>query len=338
MNKLLVTGGAGFIGANFIHYWMENHPEDEIINLDKLTYAGNLKNLKSIEDKDNYTFIKGDIADEKIVDKAMKNVDIVVNFAAETHVDRSIMGPAAFILTNVVGTQVLLNSAKKHNVKHFHHISTDEVFGSLNLNSEQKFDENTKFQPNSPYSASKAASDHLIRAWNKTYGLKTTITNSSNNYGPYQFPEKFMPLAITNLMQGKKIPVYGDGKNIRDWVYVKDHCRAIDLVLQKGKNGETYCIGGMTDDVNNLEVAEKICSIMNKNADECLEFVKDRPAHDRKYAVDWTKAKNELGYEPEHDFETWLKKTVEWYKENKWWWQPLKEKEGKYFKDWYEDR
>ncbi len=338
MNKLLVTGGAGFIGANFIHYWMENHPEDEIINLDKLTYAGNLKNLKSIEDKANYTFIKGDIADDKIVDEAMKDVDIVVNFAAETHVDRSIMGPAAFILTNVVGTQVLLDAAKKHNVNHFHHISTDEVFGSLDLKSDQKFDENTKFQPNSPYSASKAASDHLIRAWNKTYGLKTTITNTSNNYGPYQFPEKFIPLAITNLMQGKKIPVYGDGKNIRDWVYVKDHCRAIDLVLQKGKNGETYCIGGMTNDVNNLDVAEKICKLMNKNADECLEFVKDRPAHDRKYAVDWTKARNELGYEPEHDFDSWLEKTVEWYKENKWWWQPLKEKEGKYFKEWYEDR
>lgn len=321
--KLLVTGGAGFIGSNFIHYWLKQHPDDDIINLDKLTYAGCLENLKVIEDNPHYAFIKGDICDSKIVDQAMTGVDTVVAFAAETHVDRSITAPAVFVMTNVVGTQVLLDSALKHQVKRFHHISSDEVFGSLELNSQEKFSETTPFKPNSPYSASKAASDHLVRAYHQTYGLPITITNTSNNYGPFQFPEKLIPLAVTNLFEGKKVPVYGDGLNVRDWLYVADHCRGIDLVLQKGRIGETYCIGGLTDDISNLEIVKKIIKIMGKPEDS-IEFVTDRPGHDRRYALDWTKAKNELGYQPEHDFNTYLAQTIDWYKNNRSWWQKIK--------------
>lgn len=321
--KLLVTGGAGFIGSNFIHYWLKQHPDDDIINLDKLTYAGCLENLKVIEDNPHYAFIKGDICDSKIVDQAMTGVDTVVAFAAETHVDRSITAPAVFVMTNVVGTQVLLDSALKHQVKRFHHISSDEVFGSLELNSPEKFSETTPFKPNSPYSASKAASDHLVHAYHITYGLNTTITNTSNNYGPFQFPEKLIPLTVTNLLEGKKVPVYGDGLNVRDWLYVADHCRGIDLVLQKGRLGETYCLGGMTEDLSNLEIVKKIIKIMGKPEDS-IEFVTDRPGHDRRYALDWTKAKNELGYQPEHDFNTYLAQTIDWYKNNQSWWQKIK--------------
>lgn len=321
--KLLVTGGAGFIGSNFIHYWLTNHPDDQIINLDKLTYAGNLANLKDIQNNPHYSFIKADICDQKAVDLAMSGVDIIVHFAAESHVDRSITGPAVFVMTNVVGTQVLLDAALKHQIKRFHHISTDEVFGSLELNSKGKFSEKTNFQPNSPYSASKAGSDHLVRAYFKTYSLAVTITNTSNNFGPYQFPEKLIPLTITNLLEGKTIPVYGDGLNVRDWLYVDDHCRAIDLVLQKGKVGETYCIGGLTEDISNLEIVKKIIKIMGKSEKQ-IEFVKDRPGHDRRYALDWTKAKTELGFKPEHDFDTYLEKTIEWYVNHRQWWEPLK--------------
>ncbi len=240
-----------------------------------------------------------------------------------THVDRSITGPAVFVMTNVVGTQVLLDAALKYKVKRFHHISTDEVFGSLKLGSTEKFNEQTLFQPNSPYSASKAGSDHLVRAYYQTYGLPVTITNTSNNYGPYQFPEKLIPLAVTNLLEGKPVPVYGDGKNVRDWLYVADHCRAIDLVLQKGKVGETYCIGGLTEDISNLAIVKKILKIMGKSGD-LIEFVTDRPGHDRRYALDWTKAKNELGYQPEYDFDAYLAQTIDWYKNNRSWWQPIK--------------
>ena len=321
--KILVTGGAGFIGANFIHYWLKKYPKDQIINLDKLTYAGNLENLKKIEDNPNYHFIKGDICDEKIVNQAMKNIDTVIHFAAESHVDRSILGPAVFIQTNIVGTQVLLSAALKHKVKRFHHCSTDEVFGSLKLGSEEKFTERSNYQPNSPYSASKAGSDHLVRAWHKTYGLPVTISNTSNNYGPYQFPEKFIPLAITNILEGKKIPIYGPGNQIRDWLYVEDHCLGIDLILQKGKIGEMYCVGGLTDDIPNIEVAKKIAQILNKG-EGVLEHIKDRPGHDVRYAIDWTKAKEDLGYKPEYDFDTYLEKTVLWYKENQDWWKRVK--------------
>jgi len=321
--KLLVTGGAGFIGSNFIHYWFKNHPQDSIVNLDKLTYAGNLNNLTLIAKNPNYTFIKGDICDKTIVDQAMASVDMVVHFAAESHVDRSITGPAVFVMTNVIGTQVLLDAALKHKVKRFHHISTDEVFGSLELNTKEKFSETTPFAPNSPYSASKAGSDHLVRAYHQTYGLPTSISNTSNNYGPFQYPEKLFSLTITNLLEGKTAPVYGDGLNVRDWLYVEDHCRAIDLILTKGRVGETYCVGGLTEDISNLEIVKKIIKIMNKDESQ-IEMVKDRLGHDRRYAVNWTKAKNELGYQPKHDFDTYLQQTITWYQDNQDWWQPLK--------------
>jgi len=333
--RLLVTGGAGFIGSNFIHYWLKNYPQDEIVNLDKLTYAGNLENLKDIAHLSNYQFIKGDICDPKTVEKAMKKVDVVVHFAAESHVDRSILNPAAFVMTNVVGTQVLLDAAVKHKVKRFHHISTDEVFGALKLNSKEKFSEDTPYNPRSPYSASKAGSDYLVRAYFTTFKLPITISNCSNNFGPYQFPEKFIPLAITNLIEGKKIPIYGDGLYVRDWLYVEDHCRAIDLILKKGKIGETYCVGGMTEDIANIEVARKICQIMKRKPEQWFEYVKDRPGHDRRYAVDWTKIKNELGWQPQYDFDTYLRKTIDWYQKNQWWWKPLKEKQKQYFKKQY---
>ena len=321
--KILVTGGAGFIGSNFILYWLENHPTDQVINFDKLTYAGNLENLKSVKKNPNYTFIHGDICNEEEVDKAMEGVDVVVHFAAESHVDRSIIDPSEFVKTNVLGTQVLLDSALKNNVKRFHHISTDEVFGSLKLEDSGNFNERTNYNPRSPYAASKAGSDHLVRAYHATYGLPVTISNCSNNFGPYQFPEKFIPLAITNLLEDKKIPVYGDGLYVRDWLYVEDHCRAIDKILEKGKVGETYCIGGLTEDINNLEVIRKILKLLGKD-EESIEFVKDRPGHDRRYAVDWSKIKNELGWEPMHGFDEWLSKTVEWYRENSDWWKNVK--------------
>lgn len=332
--KLLVTGGAGFIGSNFILYWMKNHPNDSIINLDKLTYAGNLENLKEVEKNPNYSFVHGDIVDPEVVDKTMKGVDIVVHFAAETHVDRSITGPAVFVMTNVVGTQVLLDCALKNNVKKFHHVSTDEVFGSLELDDKSKFDENTPYNPRSPYSASKAGSDHLVRAYHITYGLPITITNCSNNFGHFMFPEKFIPLAITNLLESKKIPIYGDGLYVRDWLYVEDHARAIDMVLSNGKIGETYLVGGMTKLYPNIEIAKKIVKLLGKD-EESIEFVKDRPGHDRKYDVDWSKIKNELGWEPQHGFDEYLEKTVNWYKENRSWWEHIKNGE---YKKYYEEQ
>lgn len=336
--KILVTGGAGFIGSNFILYWLNKYPEDKIINLDKLTYAGNLENLKSVEKDRRYTFVKGDIVDEKIVDQAMKGVEIVVHFAAESHVDRSILGPSVFVMTNVVGTEALLNAALKHKIKRFHHVSTDEVFGSLSIDSKQKFTEKTCFQPNSPYAASKAGSDCLVRAWFKTYGLPVSVTNTSNNFGPYQFPEKFIPLTITNLLENKEVPIYGDGQQVRDWLYVEDHCRAIDLVLKKGKPGSYYLIGGLTKDISNIETARKICRILGKS-EKMLKFVKDRPGHDVRYALDWAKARQELGYYPQHDFDTYLKKTVTWYKQNKDWWQKVKSGDyEKYYQEWYGNR
>lgn len=321
--KLLITGGAGFIGSNFILYWMKNHPEDFVVNFDKLTYAGNLENLKSVEHNSHYAFIKGDICDTYAVSNAMSGVDIVVHFAAETHVDRSISGPAVFLETNVIGTQVLLDAALEVGVKRFHHVSTDEVFGALSLETAEKFTESTPYNPRSPYSASKAASDHIVRAYYATYELPITITNCSNNFGPYQFPEKLISLAITNLLEDKKVPVYGDGLYVRDWLYVDDHARAIDLVLQKAEIGETYLVGGMTEDIPNIEVINKILKLLGKD-ESSIEFVKDRPGHDRRYAVDWSKIQTELGWKPEHSFDEWLEKTVEWYKTNEEWWRHAK--------------
>lgn len=333
MSKVLVTGGAGFIGSNFTLYWVRKYPQDTVVVFDKLTYAGNLENLKSIEEKNNYIFLQGDITNPEMVENVMKSVDIVVNFAAESHVDRSIKEPAAFVETNVVGTQVLLDSAVRHEVKRFHHISTDEVFGALSLDSTEKFNESTKYDPRSPYSASKAASDHLVRAYIETYELPATITNCSNNFGPYHFPEKLIPLAITNILEDKKVPVYGDGLYVRDWLYVEDHVRAIEAVLNKGTIGSTYCVGGMSQDVNNLDVVKKILKIMGKD-EGMIEHVKDRPGHDRRYAIDWTKIKNELGWEPLHDFDTWLEKTINWYKEHEKWWKDIKNGE---YRNYYEE-
>jgi len=330
--KILVTGGAGFIGSNFIHYWLEKHPDDEIINFDLLTYAGHLESLDNIKNHSNYSFIKGDITDEKAVDDVVSKVDAIIHFAAESHVDRSILDPLIFTKTNIIGTQILLESAKKHGIKKFHHVSTDEVFGALPLNSEDKFNETTPYSPHSPYAASKASSDHLVRAYHDTFGIPITITNCSNNFGPYQDPEKFMPRMITNLLTGQKVKVYGDGKYVRDWLHVLDHCRAIDLVFQNAAPGSTYCVGGMTHDVNNLEVAQKVIKILGKSESDSIEFVTDRPGHDRRYAVDWTKINKDLGWEPQYDFDSWLEKTVKWYQENESWWKPLKEKSESIYK------
>lgn len=331
MSKILVTGGAGFIGSNFIHYWLANHTEDQVTNLDALTYAGNLESLRDVESSPNYRFVKGDILDEKLVDELVKDADIIVHFAAESHVDRSISGPAAFVDTNIKGTFVLLEAVRRHK-KRFHHVSTDEVFGALPLDTADKFTENTLYEPHSPYSASKAASDHLVRAYHDTFGVAITITNCSNNFGPYQHPEKFIPRMITNLIDGDKIKIYGDGKYVRDWLHVLDHCRAIDLVIQRGVIGETYLVGGMTADVSNLNVAQDMLKYMNLGEDR-IEYVKDRPGHDRRYAVDWSKINKQLGWEPEHTFEDWLNKTVDWYRDNEAWWRPLKaEAEAMYAK------
>lgn len=322
--KLLVTGGAGFIGSNFIKYWLAAHPADDITNLDVLTYAGNLANLKDIENNPRYKFVRGDICDAKLVGELVGNTDIIVHFAAESHVDRSILGPAAFIETNIRGTFVLLEAARQNNTR-FHHISTDEVFGALPLGTQEKFTAKTLYEPHSPYSASKAASDHLVRAYHTTFQVPVTITNCSNNFGPYQHPEKFIPRMITNLLDGDNIKVYGDGKHVRDWLYVADHCRAIDLILQKGAIGETYLVGGMSEDIDNLGVAKLILKHMNLGEDK-IEFVKDRPGHDRRYAVDWSKIKQELGWEPQYSFSGWLQNTITWYQNNEPWWRPLKEK------------
>ncbi len=334
--KILVTGGAGFIGSNFIHYWLKSHPQDKIVNLDKLTYAGNLDNLKSIENSKNYKFIKGDICDIDTVNIAMHKVDVVVHFAAESHVDRSILGPGVFVMTNVVGTQVLLDAALEHKVSRFIHVSTDEVFGDLPFDSKDKFSEITPFKPSSPYAASKAASDHLVQAYFHTYKLPAIITNCSNNYGPYQFPEKLIPLAVTNIIEGKKAPLYGEGQNIRDWLYVLDHAAALEKVIKKGTIGQTYCIGGLTEDITNKQVLQKICKIMNKDFDKSVEKVKDRPGHDRKYAVDWSKIKKELDWQPKADFDSHLKSTIKWYQDNQDWWKPLKADNKQYFKKQYE--
>jgi dTDP-glucose 4,6-dehydratase len=321
--KLLVTGGAGFIGSHFILYWMKNHPDDKIVNIDKLTYAANIVNLEGVQENPNYSFVCADICNTETVDEVMRGIDTVVHFAAETHVDRSIMDPLPFIHTNVVGTYTVLEAAKKYNVKHFHHVSTDEVFGSLDLNNPAQFTEETRYEPSSPYSATKAGSDHLVRAYERTYGLPITISNCSNNYGPAMYPEKLIPIAITNLLEGKKVPLHGDGRNVRDWLYVEDHVRAIEAILKTGKIGETYLVGGMNKGISNHEVVKRILKIMGKPEDK-IKFVKDRPGNDRKYDIDWSKIHKELGWEPLHDFDIWLEKTIRWYEENRAWWEKIK--------------
>jgi len=317
--NILVTGGLGFIGSNFIRY-MLNKYDYRIINLDKITYCGNIENLRDFESNPNYEFVRGDICDKKLVDQLVKKVDAIVHFAAETHVDRSIENSAEFVKTNVIGTQVLLDAALRNGGKRFHHISTDEVFGSLGETGQ--FNESTQYDPRSPYSASKAAADHLVRAYFHTHDLPVTISNCSNNYGPYQFPEKLIPLFVTNLIDRKKVPLYGKGLNIRDWLHVLDHCNAIDLILHKGKIGETYCVGGDCEKTN-LEITKFLLAKFGSE-DSMIEYVTDRKGHDFRYAIDSTKIKKELGWKPEFNFETGMTDTIKWYKNNESWWRKLK--------------
>jgi len=318
--KLLVTGGAGFIGSNFIHYWLKKHPADEIVNLDLLTYAGNLANLADIADQKNYRFVKGDIASYEVVDELVRQADCIVNFAAESHVDRSIGNSLVFVKTNIEGTANLLEAARRHSVR-FHQVSTDEVYGDLGPN-DPKFNELSPYRPSSPYSASKAAADHLVRAYYRTYNLPVTISNCSNNYGPYQYPEKIIPLFITNLIEDRKVPLYGQGSNIRDWIHVDDHNAGLEAVLLHGRLGETYCLGG-DHEISNLELAQEIIRLLGKD-ESYIEFVADRPGHDWRYSIDFHKATEELGWEPQVDFISGLEATVRWYKEHEAWWRPLK--------------
>jgi dTDP-glucose 4,6-dehydratase len=327
--KILVTGGAGFIGSNFIRYWMNKYPDDKIVNLDFLTYAGNLENLKEVENNKNYQFVKGDICDIDLVNSLLKDIDLIVHFAAESHVDRSILSAADFVKTNIEGTRVLLDAAKNNGGIRFHHISTDEVFGALK-SGDSKFNERTPYDPRSPYSASKAAADHLVRAYFHTHKLPITISNCSNNYGPYQFPEKLIPLFATNLIEGKKVPVYGKGENIRDWIYVDDHNAGVDAIIKKGKIGETYCLGG-GNEMKNIEITKLILELMGKE-ENMIEYVEDRKGHDFRYAIDYGKVEKELGWKPKANFREGLIKTVEWYKNNEDWWKKIKSGE---YKDYY---
>ena len=333
MKTVLVTGGAGFIGSNFVHYLLENRNDLHVVVLDKLTYAGNLKNLSRWEKDSRFSFEKGDIAEKNDVLAVFQkySIDWIAHFAAESHVDRSILGPEEFVRTNVVGTFVLLETARttwnqNFEGKRFLHVSTDEVYGTLGESG--FFTEETPYAPNSPYSASKAGSDHLVRSYFHTYGMPVVTTNCSNNYGPFHFPEKLIPLMILNCLHGKNIPVYGDGKNIRDWLFVKDHCSAIALALEKGRAGETYAVG-TRNEKNNLEIVETICKIMDEHFPEkaphskLIQFVKDRPGHDFRYAIDPSKIEKELGWKPVYSFEKAIRDTIQWYLENEDWWKEI---------------
>lgn len=355
--NLLVTGGAGFIGVNFVHYWLREHANDKVIVLDALTYAGNKKSLEPVADNPNLTFVHGDICNTDLVEQLLRehNINTLVHFAAESHVDRSITGPDAFIETNIIGTYSLLKAAKKVWIDEpkaageqakdhrFHHVSTDEVYGTLGPN-DPPFKEDNPYEPNSPYSASKAASDHLVRAYHHTYGLQVTTSNCSNNYGPYHFPEKLIPLIITNILQDKPLPVYGDGQQIRDWLYVEDHARGIELVLDQGKVGENYNIGGHNEWAN-IDIVKLVCQLMDQafaensdlssrfpeatqaiagNSQQLITFVDDRAGHDRRYAIDAAKTSSELGYQPVESFSSGIAKTIDWYLNQQAWWLPLK--------------
>jgi dTDP-glucose 4,6-dehydratase len=347
--RILVTGAAGFIGANFVHYWLERYPEDQLVAYDALTYAGNLASLADLEENPRFQFVHADICDESLVTELLrkKNIDTIVHFAAESHVDRSISGPDAFVQTNVTGTHSLLKAARAvwlaEELPHrFHHVSTDEVYGSLEPQ-QAGFHEEQQYQPNSPYSATKAASDHLVRAYHHTYGLQVTTSNCSNNYGPYHYPEKLIPLCLTNILRGRPLPVYGDGMNIRDWLYVEDHCRGIDLILEGGRPGETYNIGG-NNEWANIDIVELLCSSLDRRfalrpelserfprapaaagseSSSLIEFVTDRAGHDRRYAIDAGKIHEELGYAPLQSFESGIELTIDWYLACEEWWRPL---------------
>lgn len=322
--KILVTGGAGFIGGNFVHYMVNQYPEDTIVNLDLLTYAGNLETVKPLEEKKNYKFVHGDIADRSFIMNLFseENFDVVVNFAAETHVDRSIIDPEVFIKTNVLGTQVLLDASREYKVGRYHQVSTDEVYGDLPLESKDLFfTEDTPIHTSSPYSASKAGADLLVLAYYRTFGLPVTVSRCSNNYGPYHFPEKLIPLMIIRALDNKKLPVYGKGENVRDWLHVLDHCKAIDLIIRKGQAGEVYNIGGHNEKTN-LEVVKTILKALNK-PESLIQYVTDRPGHDLRYAIDPTKIETNLGWKPEYTFETGITQTISWYLENKEWWEHI---------------
>ena len=322
MKTVLITGGAGFMGSNFVRYVLKTYPDYKVVNLDALTYAGNLENLRDVEDDERYTFVHGDITDAEVVGKIFKEYSpsVVINFAAETHVDRSIVGPKAFILTDVIGTYTLLEACKTHGIDLFIQISTDEVYGSIK---EGKFTEKSPFMPNSPYSASKAGGDHLVRAYHVTYGLPVIRTHSCNFFGPYQFPEKFIPRFTTNLIEGEKVPIFGDGLNVREWIYTADYCRALDTIWHKGAVGEVYNIGSGWERTN-IEVTKKILELLGKD-ESMIEYVEDRLGHDWRYAVDISKLTS-LGWSPEKSFEERLRETIEWYKTNENWWKPLKSK------------
>jgi len=350
-NRLLVTGGAGFIGSNFVHYWLKKWPDTRLIVLDALTYAGNRENLSSVDDNEAFHFVHGDILDESLVENLLRHevIDTIVHFAAESHVDRSIHGPDAFLQTNIIGTHSLLKAAKKvwldekaTGQHRFHHVSTDEVYGTLKPN-DPAFCETTPYAPNSPYAASKASSDFLVRAYHETYGLNVTTSNCSNNYGSYQFPEKLIPLVIANILDGKPLPIYGDGLQIRDWLYVDDHNRGIDLVIRNGRTNETYNIGG-NNEWANIDIVRMICELLDKqfktdkdmakrfpnapqvsgkSADSLITYVKDRAGHDRRYAIDATKITTKLGYNPQESFETGILKTLQWYLQNESWWRAI---------------
>jgi len=334
--KLLITGGAGFIGSNFVHYMLKKYKEYSIINLDALTYAGNLETLKKIENEPNYRFVHGDITDYNIVENIFKDgIDVVVNFAAESHVDRSITDPGIFVKTNIQGTQVLLDAAKKYGVKKYVQVSTDEVYGTLGDSG--YFTEETPLAPNSPYSASKAGADLFVQAYHETFGLPVNITRCSNNYGPYHFPEKLIPLMILNALNDKPLPVYGDGLNVRDWLHVEDHCSAIDLVVHKGANGEVYNVGGHNERTN-IDVVKTILSHLNK-PESLIKFVEDRLGHDRRYAIDATKLRTELGWEPKYIFETGLEQTIDWYLNNGSWWENILSGDYQnYYKNQYDEK
>ena len=322
--KLIITGGAGFIGSNFIYYELKQHPEDDFICLDKLTYAGNLSSLNGAMQQPKFKFVKGDIADRDFVYSLFETEkpDVVVNFAAESHVDRSILEPELFLKTNVIGTGVLMDACRKYGIKRYHQISTDEVYGDLPLDRlDLFFTETTPLHTSSPYSASKASADLLVLAYHRTYDLPVTISRCSNNYGPYHFPEKLIPLMIINALHDKALPVYGDGANVRDWLYVEDHCSAIDLIIRQGSEGEVYNVGGHNEK-SNLDVVKIILKSLGKSED-LITFVKDRPGHDRRYAIDPTKIHNELGWLPQTKFEDGISKTIEWYLSNKDWWQEI---------------
>lgn len=357
--KLLVTGGAGFIGANFVHYWLATYPNNRVVVLDALTYAGNVSNLDSVKDNANFRFVHGDILDYELSLKLLRdeNIDTIVHFAAESHVDRSITGPDAFIETNVKGTHELLKAAKTYwldenpSMPHlFQHVSTDEVYGTLGPN-DPPFREDTPYAPNSPYAASKASSDFFVRSYQETYGLNTNISNCSNNYGPYQFPEKLIPLVIANILESKALPIYGDGKQIRDWLYVDDHARGIDLIMRKGHKGDSYNIGGINEWAN-IDIVNLVCDLVDqcltndaslrkqfpnapvcngKKAKDLITYVKDRLGHDRRYAIDPSKSNSEIGYQPEESFETGIRKTVDWYLQNEPWWRAVMSGE---YQDW----